>query len=63
MKPQHRTLVIQAKKLLVDLCEISTEMALVMVAEEHGDDARNVPPWFLVEVVRDLPRLASALGK
>jgi MoxR-like ATPase len=63
VKPQHRTLVIQAKKLLVDLCEISTEMALVMVAEEHGDDSRNVPPWFLVEVVRDLPRLASALGK
>jgi hypothetical protein len=63
LKPQHRKLVIQAKKLLVELCEISTEMALVMVAEERGDNPRNLPAWFLVEVVRDLPRLASALTK
>ncbi len=61
MKPQHRTMVIQAKRILKELCEINAEMATVMVAEEHGDGARNLPPWFLVEVVRDLPRLAGTL--
>ena len=33
-----------------------------MVAEEMGEDARNLPSWFLVEVVRDLPRLAQRVA-
>ena len=57
LKPQHRTLVMQAKRILKELCELSAEMATVMVAEEKGESARNLPSWFLVEVARDLPRL------
>ena len=62
IKPPHRHLVSQAKRVLVDLCDISVEMATVMVAEETGEDARNLPDWFLVEVVRDLPRLAQRVA-
>lgn len=62
IKPPHRHLVSQAKRVLVELCDISVEMATVMVAEETGEDARNLPDWFLVEVVRDLPRLAQRIA-
>jgi MoxR-like ATPase len=62
VKPQHRVLVQQAKRVLVELCDISAEMATVMVAEETGEEARNLPSWFLVEVVRDLPRLANRVA-
>ena len=62
VKPPHRLLVQQAKRVLVELCDISVEMATVMVAEETGEEARNLPSWFLVEVVRDLPRLAQRVA-
>src|SRR5579871_3070256 len=62
VKPAHRTLVMQAKRILVELCDINAEMATVMVAEEMGEGARNLPDWFLVEVVRDLPRLAQRIA-
>lgn len=62
IKPPHRHLVSQAKRVLVELCDISVEMATVMVAEEAGEDARNLPDWFLVEIVRDLPRLAQRIA-
>jgi len=61
LKPQHRVLANQAKRILTELCEISVEMATVLVSEETGESARNLPSWFLVEVVRDLPRLAGAV--
>ncbi len=62
IKPVHRALAAQAKRVLVDLCDISAELATVMVAEETGENARNLPSWFLVEVVRDLPRLAGRVS-
>lgn len=62
VKPRHRMIVQQSKKLLMQLCESSVEMATVMVADETGENARKLPPWFLVEVVRDLPRLAQVVG-
>lgn len=62
VKPAHRHLVSQAKRVLVDLCDISVEMATLLVAEETGPDARSLPDWFLVEVVRDLPRLAQRIA-
>jgi MoxR-like ATPase len=62
VKPPHRMLVTQAKRVLVELCDINAELATVMVAEETGPEARNLPSWFLVEVVRDLPRLAQRVG-
>lgn len=61
-KPQHRQLVQHSKRLLMELCEISVEMATVMVAEEQGEGRRNLPAWYLVEVVRDLPRLAQSIA-
>lgn len=61
IKPAHRILVKQAKQILVDLCETSVEMATILVAEEEGEGARNLPSWFLIEVVRDLPRLAERI--
>lgn len=62
VKPVHRQMVQQAKRVLVELCDINVEMATVMVVEETGPDARNLPSWFLVEVVRDLPRLAQRIA-
>jgi hypothetical protein len=62
LKPHHKSLVVQGKRVLVELCEISIEMATVLVAEEQGEAARNLPSWFLVEVVRDLPRLAGRIA-
>ena len=55
----------RAKALLTELAEISVEAAQMVVAgaqdgvTEDGSDAR-LPSWFMVEVVRDLPRLAAA---
>jgi len=62
LKPQHRVLVKQAKQILIQLCDSNVEMATVMVAEEAGEESRNLPSWFLVEVIRDLPRLAERVG-
>lgn len=62
VRPAHKHLVSQAKRVLVDLCDISVEMATVMVAEETGDNPRRLPDWFLVEVVRDLPRLVQRVA-
>ena len=58
VKPQHRTLVMQARRILKELCEINAEMATLMIADETGETARNLPSWFLVETARDLPRMA-----
>jgi len=62
VKAQHRLMTQQAKRVLVDLCDISLEMAMLMVGEETGEGARDLPSWFLVEVVRDLPRLAQRVA-
>lgn len=54
----HRELAHRAKALLRDLAALSLEIAQLVVA---GDgDGPPLPGWFLVEVVRDLPRLAAA---
>lgn len=55
----HRELATQAKRVLAELCDLSGELAAVMVAEEQGEEARPLPSWFLVEIARDLPRLAQ----
>lgn len=49
-----RDLAHHAKARLKSLAEISLEMAQVVVAREEG---AALPDWFMVEVVRDLPRL------
>jgi MoxR-like ATPase len=54
-----QALVHRSKAMLRDLAQISLEMAQIAVA--RGDDG-ELPGWFLVEVIRDLPRLAEAAG-
>jgi hypothetical protein len=46
----------RAKALLKDLAQISFEIAQIVVAGE-GED--TLPDWFVVEIVRDLPRLVE----
>lgn len=45
----------RAKELLVELANISLEIAQMAVTPEDG---KSLPDWFVVEVVRDLPALA-----
>lgn len=53
----QKELAIRAKGLLKELAAISLEIAQMVVAETDADNA--LPNWFLVEIVRDLPRLAQ----
>lgn len=47
----------QAKALIKDLANISHEMAQMVVSQQ--EDAKSLPDWFMVEIVRDLPRLVK----
>ncbi|MCU1644783.1 MAG: ATP-binding protein [Nocardia sp.] len=56
--PGLKRFVLRAKTMLTELAEISVECAqLVIAADENGLPV--LPSWFLVEVTRDLPRLAA----
>jgi MoxR-like ATPase len=57
--PGVRKFAFRAKTLLVELAEISLEMAQLVIAESE-DGAPALPAWFLVEAARDLPRLVAA---
>ncbi|MFE9428641.1 ATP-binding protein [Kitasatospora sp. NPDC006697] len=49
----------RAKSLLVQLAEISVEVAQTVIAD--GPDGNPVlPAWFLIEAARDMPRLVEA---
>jgi hypothetical protein len=52
------TLAVRAKTMMKDLASISLEIAQMAVAPIEGE-ARPLPDWFMVELVRDLPRLAE----
>jgi MoxR-like ATPase len=54
---QHRQLAHRAKALMKDLASISLEIAQMVVAREDGQ--AGLPGWLMVEIVRDLPRLAE----
>lgn len=47
----------RAKALLKSLSEISLEMAQLVVAKDDNDEM--LPQWFMIEIIRDLPRLAG----
>lgn len=49
-------LAFRAKTLIKDLANISLEIAQMAVS---SDDDETLPDWFVVEVIRDLPRLAA----
>jgi MoxR-like ATPase len=54
-----RQFAFRAKSLLVELAEISLEMAQLVIADDEAGHPR-LPSWFLVEAARDLPRLVAA---
>lgn len=47
----------RAKALIKDLAAISLEMAQMAVSKQG--ESESLPSWFLVEIVRDLPRLVE----
>ncbi|MBE7499856.1 MAG: AAA family ATPase [Verrucomicrobiales bacterium] len=53
----QRELAHRAKGLLKELAGLSLEMAQLVVAQPN--EAEALPSWFMVEVVRDLPRLVE----
>ncbi len=46
----------RGKALIKELSTISFEMAQLVAAAENGE---QLPAWFMVEIVRDLPRLVE----
>lgn len=54
-------LAILAKQRLVELSYISLELAQLVVAP--GEDGGSLPDWFLIDIVKDLPRLAKRDAK
>ncbi|MFD6395753.1 AAA family ATPase [Nocardia sp. NPDC060249] len=56
--PTVQRFVMRAKSLLVELAEISVECAQLVIASD-ADGMPVLPSWFLIEVSRDLPRLAA----
>ena len=49
-----KELSLRAKELLVDLANISLEIAQMVVTPENGD---TLPAWFIVEASKDIPAL------
>ena len=47
----------RAKMLIKQLSQINYELAQMVVSAEEG---KTLPDWFMVEIVRDLPRLVQA---
>ena len=56
LSSDSRTLVLQAKDRITELADLSLEIARMAVTPEEG---RELPDWFVVELFRDLPRLAD----
>jgi hypothetical protein len=52
----QRDLANRSKTLIRELTYISLELAQMVVAEQEGE---TMPGWFMVELVRDLPRLVE----
>ena len=50
----------RAKALIKQLSQINYELAQMVVSSEEG---KTLPDWFMVEIVRDLPRLVSDFRK
>ena len=46
----------RAKAMIKELASINTELAQMVVSEEDG---ATLPDWFMLEIVRDLPRLVT----
>ncbi len=57
LNKQTQYLVHRSKALIKELSVINFEIAQIIIAEDNGE---KLPDWFMVEIVRDLPRLANA---
>lgn len=57
MTDAHKRFAHRAKALIKELSAISLEMARMVVAKHVEGNA--LPDWFMVEIVRDLPRLVD----
>ena len=57
MAPHSRDLAHRSKALIRDLANISLEIAQMTVSSNNEEG--GLPEWFVVEIVRDLPRLAA----
>lgn len=56
LKPEKLAFVYRAKEMIRQLAHINFEIAQMTIA---GDEGKTLPDWFMVEIARDLPRLAS----
>lgn len=56
LRGESQTLAAQAKSRIAELAEISLEIARMAVTPEDG---RELPDWFVVELFRDIPRIAD----
>ncbi len=56
LSPNSKTLNHRAKELIRELASISLEIAQMVTARQ---DDEALPGWFMIEIVRDLPRLAE----
>ena len=59
MNRQAQYLSYRAQALIKELSSINDEIAQMVVSSEEG---RMLPDWFMVEIVRDLPRLVKVAG-
>ncbi|MEC0269730.1 MoxR family ATPase [Paenibacillus anseongense] len=57
LKEGQKAFSLRAKELVKELSAISLEMAQMLVAD-HGDGG-SLPEWFMVEIIRDLPKLVA----
>lgn len=51
---ESQALAFRAKELLIELAEISLEIAQMAITPEEGED---LPNWFIVETAKDIPNL------
>lgn len=56
MNKEAQYLAHRAKALIKDLSSINHEIAQMVISADNGE---VLPEWFMVEIVRDLPRLAN----
>lgn len=57
LSPQNKELTHRSKALLKELSSISLEIAQMVVGRDEED--KTLPDWLLVDIIRDLPRLAE----
>ena len=60
MDKETQYLAHRAKALIKELAKINYELAQMVVA---GDNDKTLPDWFMIEIVRDIPRLIELENK